>query len=72
MKFIGIILITLGFLMAIIPGFMIPVKKNILKVGDIELNKTEHEWLGWPVYTGGVLIIGGVIIILLDKNRQRS
>lgn len=72
MKWLGGLIITVGILMLIIPGFILPVKKNILKVGPIEVNKTGDEWFGWPVYTGAILIVGGIGVIIMDRKKNNN
>lgn len=40
MKLIGWILIAVGIVMVIIRGFSVPVEKNIVDAGPIQINKT--------------------------------
>ena len=69
MKIAGFLLITLGLLMLLVPGIVVPVKKHVITVGPVEINKTQDEWLGWPGYTGIVLTIGGVVLVLLSRKK---
>lgn len=69
MKTAGWILIVIGIVMIIIKGFSVPVEKNVVDVGPIHVNKTEHKWIGWPTYAGGILAIVGVVLIVADKKR---
>jgi hypothetical protein len=70
MKTAGWILIVLGILMIIIKGFTVPVKKNIVDAGPIQIDKTENKWIGWPTYAGGLIaVIGVVVLISARKNR---
>lgn len=69
MKAAGWILIVIGIVMIIIKGFSVPVEKNVLDVGPIHVNKTEHKWIGWPTYAGGILAIVGVVLIVADKKK---
>jgi len=68
MKTAGWILIAIGILMILIKGFSVPVKKNIINAGPIEINKTENKWIGWPTYAGGVLAIVGVVMVATSKK----
>lgn len=69
MKILGIVLIVVGIVMIMIRGFNVPVKKNVVDIGPIEINKTENKWIGWPTYAGGLLAIVGVVLIVTDKKR---
>lgn len=68
MKTVGWILIAIGILMIIIKGFSVPVKKNIIDAGPIQVNKTEHKWYGWPTYAGGIIAIVGVALVATSKK----
>jgi len=70
MKTLGYILIVVGIIMILIRGFNVPVKKNVVELGPIEVSKTENKWIGWPTYAGGLLAIVGVFIVLTDRKRS--
>jgi hypothetical protein len=69
MKAVGWILIAIGIIMIIIRGFSVPVKKNIVDAGPIQVNKTENKWIGWPTYAGGIIAIIGVVLVVTDKKK---
>jgi hypothetical protein len=69
MKTAGWILIVLGIGMILIRGFTVPVKKNIVDVGPIEINKTENKWIGWPTYAGGFIAVVGVVLVVAGKRK---
>jgi hypothetical protein len=68
MKSIGIILIVIGIAMVIIRGVSVPVEKNIVDVGPIKIDKTENKWVGWPTYTGAILVLAGAILVFSGKK----
>lgn len=68
MKALGWILIAIGILMIIIKGFSVPVKKNIIDAGPIQVSKTEQKWYGWPTYAGGIIALVGVVIVATSKK----
>jgi drug/metabolite transporter (DMT)-like permease len=70
MKTVGLILIVIGVLMIVIRGFNVPVKKNIVNVGPVEINKTEDKWIGWPTYAGAIIAVAGIVLII--TNRKKS
>ena len=69
MRTLGIILIVAGIIMILIRGFNVPVKKNVVDLGPIEINKTENRWIGWPTYAGGLLAVIGVVLVVTDRKR---
>jgi drug/metabolite transporter (DMT)-like permease len=69
MKTFGMILIVAGIIMILIRGFNIPVEKNVVDIGPLEINKTENKWIGWPTYAGGILAVIGVILVITDKRK---
>lgn len=68
MKTAGWILIAIGIVMILIRGFNVPVKKNIVDAGPIQISKTENTWIGWPTYAGGILAIVGVVMVATGKR----
>jgi len=68
MKALGWILIAIGILMIIIKGFSVPVKKNIIDAGPIQISKTEQKWYGWPTYAGGIIALVGVVMVATSKK----
>ncbi len=72
MRTAGIILIVLGIALLIFRGFNVKTEEKVVDVGPIEVNKTEDKWVGWPVYTGGIAIIAGLIMIIADRKRTTT
>ncbi len=72
MRTAGIILIVLGIALLIFRGFNVRTEEKVVDVGPIEVNKTEDKWVGWPVYTGGIAIIAGLIMIIADRRKTTS
>ena len=68
MKLVGWILIAVGIIMVVIRGFSVPVEKNIVDAGPIQINKTENKWIGWPTYAGGIIAIVGVVMVASSKK----
>ncbi len=69
MKAAGWILILAGIVMILIKGFSVPVKKKVVDLGPVEINKTENKWIGWPTYAGGLLAVIGVVLVVADKKK---
>lgn len=70
MRILGMILIVLGIVMILIRGFNVAVKKKVVDLGPIEINKTENKWIGWPTYAGGLLAVIGVVLVVADRKRS--
>ncbi|MBS1735062.1 MAG: hypothetical protein JSS98_00470 [Bacteroidetes bacterium] len=71
MKIVGGILIVIGIAMIVFQGFSVPVEKNIIDAGPIQVNKTENKWIGWPSYTGAILAVAGVVMVIVG-GKQKS
>jgi len=69
MKTVGLILIAIGILMILIRGFNVPVKKNVVNVGPVEINKTEDKWIGWPTYAGAIIAVAGMVLIITNRKK---
>ena len=70
MKAAGWVLIGIGIIMILIKGFSVPVEKNLVDVGPVQITKTENKWIGWPTYAGGVLAIVGVVMVVAGKKKD--
>ena len=62
-------MIVAGIAMLIFRGFNIQTEKKVLDVGPIEVTKKENKWLGWPVYTGAIAIIAGIVIVATSRKK---
>ncbi|MEP7231453.1 MAG: hypothetical protein ABI691_14430 [Ginsengibacter sp.] len=69
MKTAGWILIVIGIVMILVKGFSVPVKKKVVDLGPVEINKTESKWIGWPTYAGGLLAVIGVVLVVADRKK---
>ena len=69
MKTAGWIFIVLGIVMILVRGFTVPVKKKVLDLGPVEINKTENKWVGWPTYAGGIITLAGVVLVVANRRK---
>ncbi len=69
MRILAIILIAIGILMAIFTGIDFQTKKKVVDIGPVEINKKEDKHLGWPVWTGGIIALAGVAILIGGKKK---
>lgn len=70
MKATGIILIIAGILMMIFTGFNFKTQKKVIDIGELEINKTENNRVGWPTYAGGVVLLVGSIITIVGFKKK--
>ncbi|MCD6012570.1 MAG: hypothetical protein K0Q79_2432 [Flavipsychrobacter sp.] len=71
MRVLGIVLVIIGVLMILFNSIGFTTKKEILDVGPLEINKTEHRTVGWPLYAGAVVCIAGAAVLLVARKQQR-
>jgi len=67
-KTIGIVLIVIGIIMMAYTGFNYVTTEKVVDIGPIEINKEKNHHVQWPPIIGTVLIVGGIVIIVLDKK----
>lgn len=54
--------------MLIYSGFSFVTTEKVVDIGPIEINKEKNHSVQWPPIVGVVLLIGGVVVIALDKK----
>jgi uncharacterized membrane protein len=69
MKTFGIILTILGIVMLIWTGFSYTKQEKVVDIGPLEVNADKEKQVNWPSYTGGILLVAGVVLILTDKRK---
>jgi hypothetical protein len=68
MKSFGIILIIGGIIMCVLRGFSYKQEKNLVDLGSVQINKEEDKTVSWPYYAGTIAIVGGVVVLLIDRK----
>jgi uncharacterized membrane protein YidH (DUF202 family) len=69
-KSFGIVLIVIGIIMLAYTGFNYVTTEKVVDIGPIEINAEKNNRVSWPPLVGLVLIVGGVVIIALDKKKS--
>ncbi|NQU34538.1 MAG: hypothetical protein HQ521_15005 [Bacteroidetes bacterium] len=64
----GIALLIIGILMIAYTGFNFVTTEKIVDIGSIEITKENNHQVQWPPVAGAVLIIGGVVLLVLEKK----
>lgn len=69
MKVIGIVLIIIGILMFVFRSFSFTQEKKVVDLGPLQVNRQEQKTIGWPVYAGGIAVIAGIALLVLDRKQ---
>lgn len=70
MKALGIVLIVAGILMFVFRSVSFTHKEKVVDLGPVEINKTEKDRVGWPVYAGGIAVLAGVAVLFAAKKKE--
>ncbi|MDN3655958.1 hypothetical protein QWZ08_10000 [Ferruginibacter paludis] len=70
MKVFGIILIVAGILMFVFGKVSFTKKEKVVDLGPIEINKQEKKTLNWPDYAGGIALLAGVVVLVMDRKNN--
>lgn len=57
--------------MTIFTGFTVITRKEVVDLGNIEINQKEKTPIYWSPLTGGVLMAAGVVILLVGVKEKR-
>jgi len=72
MKIVGFILIVIGIVMLLLRGIEYTKKEKVLDAGPVEITKKEPRTITWPYYAGGIAILGGIILVILDVRKPKG
>ena len=67
---VGIVLIVLGALALAYQGITYTTHKKVLDLGPIQATETKHETIPLSPVLGGLALLGGVVIIALDRQSK--
>lgn len=67
-KTLGIALIVIGVIMMIYTGFNYVTTEKVVDLGPIEITQKKNNPVQWSPIIGAVLIIGGIVVVALDKK----
>lgn len=69
-KTLGIILVAIGLLMMVYTGFNYMTNEKVVDLGPIEINAEKSHTVQWPPVVGVIFIVGGIVVIALDKKSR--
>lgn len=64
-------MIVLGAIMMVMTGFNFVTRQKVLDIGTVEVHKEESHPVQWTPVAGAVLLIGGIVLIIVDKGRVK-
>lgn len=68
MRTLGIVVIVVGIIMMIYTGFTYVTKEKVVDIGPLEINQEKSHPVQWSPIIGGILIVGGILLIAVDKK----
>jgi uncharacterized membrane protein YidH (DUF202 family) len=69
-KTLGIVLIAIGIAMIVYTGFNFITKEKVVDLGPIEISAEKSHTVQWPPVVGVVLIVGGIVVMVIDKKAR--
>lgn len=66
---IGIILIIIGVVMLVFTGFNFKTKEKVVDLGPLEINQEKNHPVRWSPIIGGVLAVGGIVLVAVNKKK---
>jgi uncharacterized membrane protein YdcZ (DUF606 family) len=69
-KTIGIVLVVIGTLMMIYTGINFVTHENVVDLGPVQINKEENHPVQWSPIVGALLLTGGIVVIVTNKNKK--
>lgn len=69
-KTIGIVMTVLGVIMLLYNSFNYVTTEKVVDLGPIQINKEVNHPVEWSPIVGIVLAIGGVLLIVINKNKN--
>lgn len=69
-KTIGVVIIVIGIILMIYTGFNYVTTENVVDLGPLQINKEKNHPVQWSPIIGAILLIGGIVIIVTNKNKS--
>lgn len=67
---LGIVLSIIGIVMIIYTGFNYVTTEKVVDLGPIKINAEKNHPVQWSPIVGIALLIGGIVIVLIDKKAK--
>ena len=69
-KWVGIALIVLGVIALVYQGINYNRQETVMNVGPMKVTTETHERLPLPPILGGLALVGGVVLLVVDAKRK--
>ena len=69
MKTLAIVLIVFGAVMLAVRGFNYFTTEKVVDIGHVQINRDVNHWVQWSPVAGLILLVGGIVVYAIDKNR---
>ena len=69
LKNLGIGMVIIGIVMMAYTGFNYVTTEKVVDLGPININKEKNHPVQWSPIIGVVLLIGGIVVIAIDKKK---
>lgn len=70
-KSLGIVLVIIGIIMIVYTGFNYVTTEKVVDLGPIQINAEKKHPVQWSPIVGAVLLVGGVILLVIDKKTSK-
>ncbi|MGA2362663.1 MAG: DUF3185 domain-containing protein [Candidatus Aminicenantales bacterium] len=70
MKLAGIVLIVLGALALAYQGIRYTTREKLIDIGPLKVTATEKKTIPLPPIVGGVAIVAGIALILVERRKK--
>lgn len=68
-KTIGIVMAIIGILMIIYTGFSYVTTEKVIDLGPMQMSVEKENPVQWSPIVGVILLVGGIVIVAMDKKR---
>ncbi|WP_372793688.1 hypothetical protein [Lutibacter sp.] len=68
-KTLGIVVVILGILMIIYTGFNYATTEKVVDFGPMEISVEENHPVQWSPIIGVILLVGGIVIVTMNKKK---
>lgn len=70
-KSLGIVLVIIGVIMIVYTGFNYVTTEKVVDLGPIQINAEKNHPVQWSPIVGAVMLVGGVILLVIDKKTAK-
>jgi len=72
MKTLAIVMMIVGAVMIAVRGFNYFTSEKVADIGQVHIDRSVNHWVQWSPLAGLILLVGGIVVYAIDKNRIRN